>query len=510
MHRETDRHAAHHAFGLLERLALHAARRPDAPAIRFVGEPTGEISWRELGERTSGVAAHLEALEGGSRRAILLAGNRIETQTALLGALASGVDVLPVSPDSPPAEWTGLARRCEASLLIESAAESGGADAWQGSRLDLATLEATPGRELGVAPSVAPDGGQPKGSILLHSSGTQGPTKIARRSPAALDALARNVAEGVGLGADDVVLLTLPLCHSYAIDFALLGAIWAGATVELHERFVPGRATTALVEGDVSVWPAVPLMLDAVSRNAPDGRAALSDTRVISAGSPLPPRVRERFEAAFGSRVAQLYGASEYGAVAYSPPDAPGFDPSSVGRPLGGVEFRIVKPGQQTAHAPLPAGEEGEVWVRSPSAMDGYLDAPDHPDPDGFWVTGDLGRLDAYGALFVTGRVKSLVDVGGRNVNPLEVEAVLARHPDVAEAVVFGIAYSDTATRLKAVVVPHPGREPSPTALREFARRHLAPHKVPRTVELRREVPRSAAGKILRQQLALQDAGTDS
>lgn len=497
----TPTRIANGAFSLARRLAGHAETRPDAVAIHFASDAEPRtVTWRELWARVAAVTARLASDPPPSGTAMVLAENRIETRIALLGALCGGVDVLPVSPDSPAAEWTELARRCDATLLVETRSASAGASAWTGPRLAVDEIIAGAG-EATDGP-VASGEVDRTGSLLLHSSGTQGTTKIVRRPPGALEVLARNVVLGVGLDEEDVVLITLPLCHSYAIDFALLGSTWAGARVVLHERFVPGRAAAALVKDGITVWPAVPLMLDAVSRNAPERSAALDACRVISAGSPLPPRVRIRFEAVYGARVAQLYGASEYGAIAYSPPDAAGFDPASVGRPFEGVELRVVTPGQSDARNPLPAGEEGEVWVKSPTAMDGYLDAPDRPDPEGFWTSGDLGRLDRHGALFVTGRVKALIDVGGRKVNPLEVESVLARHPDVAEAVVVGIGFSDTVTRLKAIVVPGPDRRPSVVELREFARSHLAPYKVPRAFELRDEVPRSTAGKVLRQQLA--------
>lgn len=491
------------ALALLERLVHHARTRPDAAAIRFTGDGrTTAIAWGELADLAGDVAARLEAQPPATGHALLMAENRIETQAALLGALAAGVSVLPVSPESPEAEWSELAARCDASLLIETAPPRGDARAsWSGPRLEVAFEAGRTLRPRPVAHAALTTGGA-AGSLLLHSSGTQGATKIVHRPPAALDALARNVARGVGLGPDDVVLITLPLCHSYAIDFALLGGILAGSTLELHERFVPGRAASALATRGVTLWPAVPLMLDAVSRSA-SGRAGggAPGLRVISAGSPLPARVREQFESAFGVPVAQLYGASEYGAIAYSPPDAPGFDPECVGRPFEEVTLRIAEPGRSEAGVSLPTGEEGEVWVKSPTALDRYLDAPDRPDPEGFWRSGDLGRLDTYGALRVTGRVKALIDVGGRNVNPLEVESVLARHPDVAEAVVVGIPFSDTASRLKAIVVPRQGRTPQTSTLREFVRVRLAPHKVPRSFELRESLPRSAAGKVLRQEL---------
>jgi acyl-CoA synthetase (AMP-forming)/AMP-acid ligase II len=481
---------------LIRRLDDHARARPAAPAVRFTDEAElREWSWETLRARTAAAAARLATEATGPTRAILLAGNRPETLAALLGALAAGVEVLPIAPDAPASEWSDLARRAEASLLIEPADAPSNGHAFPGRRLALESLADASGDTPLPSPSRA-------GSLLLHSSGTQGATKIVHRPAAALDALARNVTRAVGLGPEDTVLVTLPLCHSYAIDFAVLGAVASGSAQEIHDRFLPARAAAALLSGRITVWPAVPLMLDAVSRNAREESARLARTRVISAGSPLPPRVRHRFEAAFGARVAQLYGASEFGAIAYSPPEAEGFDPAAVGRPFEGVTFRVVKPGQSEAREPLAVGSEGEVWVRAPSAMDRYLDAPDRPDAEGYWTTGDLGRLDAHGALHVTGRVKSLIDVGGRQVNPLEVEAVLARHPAVTEAVVVGTAFSDTAARLKAIIVPQPGQSPSSGELRAFAREHLAAHKIPRSFELRSELPRSAAGKVLRQKLA--------
>jgi len=494
-------------FQLLERLVGHARTRPDAVAIRAPaggapGGPRGpeQRSWRSLCDDAWAFGERLRRDPPPTGTLAVIAANRIETEVALLGALWSGCQVLPLSPDSPPGEIGPLMARAGASALVASGDGEPAADGWDGPTIPLEEISGA-SREAGEPAACALSG-----ALLLHSSGTQGATKIVRRPAAALDALARNVSAGVGLSADDRMLITIPLCHSYGIDFGLLGFVWSGCCIELHERFVPGLAAASL-GGGVSVWPAVPLMLDAVSRSAPRVVGASAPRRVISAGSPLPARIAQQFEAAFGVPVGQLYGASEYGAVAYADPQAPGFHPASVGQPFGGVEIRIVDPGSADRGEALPVGVEGEVLVAAPSMMSGYLDSPDGPDARGFFASGDLGRLDEHGALFVTGRRKLLIDVGGRNVNPLEVEAVLARHPDVAEAVVLGVAFSETAARLKAVVVPRPGRAPSAEALRQFARQHLAPYKVPRSFEVRSEVPRSAAGKILRHQLADPTAG---
>ena len=130
-----------------------------------------------------------------------------------------------------------------------------------------------------------------------------------------------------------------------------------------------------------------------------------------------------------------------------------------------------------------------------------YVDDPASPTTGGFLLTGDLGCLDQRGTLTLTGRTKLMVDIGGMKVNPLEVEAVLTRHPAVREAVAVAVPYSETACRLKAIIVPEPGSEVSADELREFTRRHLIHYKVPRSFEIRTTVPRSPTGKILRQKL---------
>lgn len=500
------------AFGLIERLLLHARNRPDAVAVRG---PAGHhasppVTWRELCGRASAFARRLRDEPPASGVLMLEVDNHSPALAAMLGALWAGCDVLVVSPESAPGELRRLAERADASLLVVSASLSSSTQDWVGRRLVLGDAgDARADEEETFAPSV----GTRLASLLLQSSGTEGASKIVRRPAPALDALARNVVDGIGIGTDDVMLMTIPLCHSYGIDLGLLAGIFAGASIELHQRFVPGLAASALDAGDVTLWPAVPLMLDAVSRNRPAHAGKPTTARVISAGSPLPARIHQQFEFAFGIRVGQLYGASEYGALSCADPSAPGFDPASVGRPFSNVEFRIVDPGRPSATEPLQVGVEGEVLVSSPSAMSGYLEDADASLDGGvraggvrageFLRSGDLGRLDSFGALFVTGRIKLLIDVGGRKVNPLEVEAVLAQHPEVAEAVVHGTAFSETAARLKAIVVAEPGTRPTAAALRTFALDHLAAYKVPRTFEIRTDVPRSAAGKILREQLAL-------
>jgi acyl-CoA synthetase (AMP-forming)/AMP-acid ligase II len=196
-------------------------------------------------------------------------------------------------------------------------------------------------------------------------------------------------------------------------------------------------------------------------------------------------------------RIGQLYGATEIGSITYGDPRTAAFDPASVGRAMQGVEIRVEsRDGNAT---PLDPGSEGQICIRAESMFAGYVGETSSPLIDGFFPTGDLGRLDVQGNLTITGRLKLLIDVGGLKVNPMEVEDVLVQHPAVAACVVVPVPQSQTLSRLKAVVTPrNPDLPPQADELRQFARRQLSPHKVPRIIEVRTTLPRSPTGKILR------------
>jgi acyl-CoA synthetase (AMP-forming)/AMP-acid ligase II len=168
---------------------------------------------------------------------------------------------------------------------------------------------------------------------------------------------------------------------------------------------------------------------------------------------------------------------------------------------MDGVEVRILDPDSESLEQPLEGDAEGLVAIKAPSMMSGYVDG-DSAFNGGYFLTGDLGRLDDDGSLTITGRLKNLIDIGGMKVNPAEVEQVLRAHGSVAECVVLPMPVTPTVSRLKAVVVPVAGcAEIDVDELRRFARDRLAGYKVPRVVEVRQSLPRSPSGKILRAQL---------
>ncbi|HEX8913507.1 MAG TPA: fatty acid--CoA ligase family protein, partial [Humisphaera sp.] len=338
-------------------------------------------------------------------------------------------------------------------------------------------------------------------ALLLHSSGTTGLPKVVVRSGASLDLVAGAMAESVGLRPDDRVLSCVPLCHSYGVEHGLLAPLWAGSEVRLCQGFdLP--TVEAELAGGATVFPGVPFVYETLARHAA-GRRFPALRRAYSAGGPLPAAVRAACAEHLGLVVSQLYGATEIGSVTYAPPESDGFDAGSVGRPMRGVDVRVLPLDATDASVTLPPAEEGQVAIRSAYRFDGYLDGSAGPlTPDGFFLTGDVGRVDAHGNLSLSGRLKLLIDVAGLKVNPLEVEAALVAHPAVAECVVVAVALTETVSRLKAVVVRTAGATATGEELRQFLRALLAPYKVPRVYEFRDDLPRSAAGKVMRQRVS--------
>jgi acyl-CoA synthetase (AMP-forming)/AMP-acid ligase II len=485
---------------LLAQIERHARERPTAPAFSHAITPLGaaDLTWSQLQSAILAASAEFaDHLDPGSVL-LLCSANRAEFAIAFLAGLSAGLCVFPVSPSLTVAELESAAEET-APLGLVGSEESIAAlrhrvpHVWP-----IAGLTSLPDR------SASPPAPQGQSALLLHSSGTTGLPKIVVRSGRSIDAVAQAMAESVGFRADDRVLSCVPLCHSYGIEHGLLAPAWAGSSVRLCPGFdLP--TLMAELDAGATLFPGIPFIYETLARQA-TGRRFPQLRRAYSAGGPLPAAVRDAAREHLGITVTQLYGATEIGSVTYSDPDLPGFDPASVGRPMRGVEIRILPPDATSADAPLPPGTEGHVAIRAASMMDGYLErdaaVPVADLIDGFFATGDLGRLDAYGNLTLTGRIKLLLDVAGLKVNPLEVEAALMLHPAVSSCVVQAIPVTQTVSRLKAVVVRTPGHEQiSGETLRQFLRDRLAPYKVPRIYEFRADLPRSAAGKVLRQQV---------
>jgi acyl-CoA synthetase (AMP-forming)/AMP-acid ligase II len=477
---------------LPERLAAHARARTHAEAFRESG-PTGRaISYGDLDTQVCELAALLRA-QAPVGAVLVCCGNRLEVPIAYLAVLAAGGVVVPVHSRLTIPELAAIAQTVRASAIIGARDATPAAPGLTRIGIDAAGPPTLLTRVPARPPPV------PGPTLLLQSSGTTGAPKFAIRSGPSLDAVAEAGARVQRLTPDDRILACIPLSHSYGMENGLLSPLWAGSAVRLVDGFDAPTALRELRAG-ATVFPGVPFMFEAMAKVIGDGGAG-SLRLAYSAGSPMPATVAARFRDATGHAVGQLYGATELGLVTFADPSDPDFDPATVGRAAPGVRIAILDPADP-ARA-LPQGHEGQVAVATPSMLSGYLHQP-APTISGLFLTGDLGRIDDRGRLSITGRLTLLIEVGGLKVNPSEVERALLEHPDIAECVVLPLRLSDTIHRIRAIVTPRPGLPPeslSHDALRRFAQERLAPHKVPRTIEVRSSLPKSPSGKVLRREL---------
>ncbi|MEK6327867.1 MAG: AMP-binding protein [Actinomycetota bacterium] len=462
------------------------------------------LTYAELAERVERLAAGLAARGLGAGDPVgLVLPNVPAFAIAFLGILRAGAVVVPLNPQFKEAELEFHFAESGVKAVIT---DENGMDGCRavGERLaqPIALLTADALLEdRGPAPPAT--GALDRHAVFQYSSGSTGRPKRVPRSHRHLCLEADSYVAATDLSAEDRIFCTIPLFHTYGMGCCLLAAVRSGATLVLFEDPHPfvlqrGRALAAVESERATVFPAVPVTFRLLAE-APEP-ADLSALRMcFSAAAALPASTFRAFHDRFGVPVRQLYGCTEAGAVTVNMDDDPYATAGSVGRPIEGVELRVV----DAAGEPMEQGRNGEVLIRSAAMPPGYADAEElNRDAfrDGWFRSGDRGRIDAEGRLFLTGRTKRLIDVSGDKVDPVEVEDVLAVHPKVAEVAVVGVAGGAPGEEeVKAVVVP--AGDCQERELIRYCRERLADYKVPARVEFREEMPVDSAGTLLRRYL---------
>ena len=503
-------------------LARRAAWTPDADAIRH-----GDVllSYAALQDRASALAARLR--EAGVQRGDVVGASirdGLDFAVMFHALRTAGAVLLPLNLRLTPAELGFQLRDSGALALVHGPGDEAeavrqvreelrsvagprlGASGCLWGNVSIAVLEGT-GRDVGAVASPAPpectrgslvtDASIPDALAILYTSGTTGRPKAAVLGPESFLASAESSALLTGAHASDRWLACLPLFHVGGLSI-LVRACIAGGSVRIHDGFDPVAANAALDREGITMVSFVASMLQRVI-DVRDERPAPSSLRcVLLGGGPTPPALIQRARE-LGFPVAPTYGLTEVASQVATrlPEDA---EPPFEGRlrPLPGHALRIV----DEAGRACTAGGVGEICVRGPAVMRGYLGRPEATAAalrDGWLHTGDIGSLDFEGRLRVFDRRDDLIVSGGENVYPAEIEAVLAMHPGVAEAGVVGAADERLGARPVAYWVAADGE--SEPRLREFCRARLAGYKIP--VDFRRvdALPRGASGKLLRREL---------
>ena len=338
-------------------------------------------------------------------------------------------------------------------------------------------------------------------AVLLYTSGTSGKPKGVMLSAGNLDANIDQIRRWATFDHRDVLLGVLPQFHSFGLTVLTLLPMAIGAKAVYTARFVPRKVLDLAGRHAVTAFVAIPSMYNALNAARHGGPECFQNLRyAVSGGEPLPDAVAQAFQERFGVRIAEGYGLTETSPVTnWCLPSE--WRHRSVGRALPEVVERIVSPDGGV----LPAGEDGEVRIQGPNVMQGYWNLPEETakafDEHGFFRTGDMGRFDAEGHLFITGRIKEMLIISGENVFPREIEEVLNRHPSVKDAAVIGLSDPMRGEVPLAFVELQEGAVFDASALRQHCRATLPPYKVPQEIRMRAALPRNATGKIVRRSL---------
>jgi long-chain acyl-CoA synthetase len=471
-------------------VAENFVRRLEAGARRVPGKPAlvwddGALTFDELEGRARAFSEVLatRGVKAGDRIALAI-GNHWTFAVALLAGWKLGATMAPLDALLTPAERADIVSDLAPALVVE------------GTEV-VATVSGPRARP---APAEERSAGP---ALVLYTSGSTGRPKGALLSHTALTlAIDSWVGPVMALTPGDVVLATLPLAHSFGLNGALLAPLLTGATVALVERFAPDTVVAAIRRQRVTVFPGVATMFRRLLDSAALDDSDLSSIRLaVSGAAPCPWELATAWRARTGIRIVRGYGMTElFRPISYGATDTTE-SPDAIGRAVPGVEIRIV---DETGR-PVLGGEAGELWIKSPSAMECYVNAPAETREvlvDGWFRTGDVATVSADGLVTIVGRVRERILRGGYSVFPSEVEAVLLTHPAVAEAAVVGVHHPELGEEVAAFVTLRPGVAAEPEELIAHCRQRLAAFKYPRRLSVLDSLPRSTTGKILKSRLS--------
>lgn len=480
-------------------LEQRARTSPGHPALIYEGRV---ISYAELAARVALVSGRLHRLgvRPGDRIGMLM-GNRPEFVELLHAAARAGAVVVPLHARLSPAEITRQLVDCTVRVLFhDHAARDTVAGVRQTLALPVVSVEHDPWNAEQPLDPVAADSEGTAARMdladthsIVYTSGSSGRAKGVRLTFGNVFWSAVGSAFNIGVHGDDRWLACLPFCHVGGLSILWRSVIY-GTTAVIHNGFDPVRVDRALDDERVTIVSVVANMLQRLldvrgTRPAPPWLRC-----ILVGGGPVPLALLQESRAR-GFAVMQTYGLTETAsqATTLAPVDAER-KIGSAGKPLLGTQ--VIVWGRD---GPAPAGEAGEILVRGPSLSPGYLaPADDQNRRDGWFHTGDLGRMDDEGFVFVLGRRDDMIISGGENIHPGEVEAALHTHASVAEACVYGVPDDRWGATVAASVRLRPGMTATAADLTEHVRLRLGRFKVPRGIVFVDDFPRTASGKIVR------------
>ena len=485
---------------------------PSDVALLCPGRPNGTYAELDQHVRMLAGLLRVRGIQSNERVALIVE-NGPEAASAFLGISAAAV-CAPLNPSYRAAELAFYLQDLRArAVIVGSTVETPARDVARSLDIDVIELQVDPSFAAGALSiegladtgALAPPSPDTE-ALVLHTSGTTARPKIVPLTHRNLMASALNVRATLGLRRDDRCLNVMPLFHIHGLVAALLASLAAGSSVVCAPGFHQLRFFELLRGFEPTWFTAVPTMHQAILERTRRNATLVSGHTLRfarSSSAALPVSVLEGLEAALGVPVCEAYGMTETAHQMTSNPLPSGVrKPGSVGLPAG-PEIAILDADGRV----LPVGELGEVAVRGESVFGGYESNPDANAAafsNGWFRTGDQGRLDQHGYLILTGRLKELINRAGEKVSPPEVDDALLRHPAVAKAVTFGMPHDRLGEEVAAAVVLRDGEHADERELQDHVAQTLAPFKVPRRIAIVNEIPTGATGKVQRLSLAEQ------
>jgi long-chain acyl-CoA synthetase len=464
---------------------------PERPALFH---RDGWISYRDLGRQTDAWVEALRAAGAAPDRCVAIwLPNSPAFVAAFVATLRLGAVAAPLGVLLKPGEARQRLDVAGAAVLVTTPALAG--DLGDVSANVLAVDPAGLGTSAGPAEPPVPRANDDV-AVLIFTSGTTGAARAAELTHGGIAWNARALADAFGMTADDVQLAAAPLSHVLGMTGIMNASLMTGGAIALMERFEAPAAFSLLSSARITSVVGAPPMFVALLREARTAGAAPRLRFAMAGGAALATEVARSFEETFQCALRESYGMSEVGGGISGAPVTSPRRPQSVGPAFPGSEIRVV---DLATGAALPAGQRGEVQVRSPSVMRRYRSDEEGTrvalDHDGWFSTGDIGYVDDDGYLFLVDRKKDLIIRSGYNVYPGEVEEVLFACPGVLEAAVIGIPDDEHGEEVVALIVPTPDGV-DPETVKAFARERLAAYKYPRHVVIVKELPKGPTGKL--------------
>jgi acyl-CoA synthetase (AMP-forming)/AMP-acid ligase II len=503
----------------------HAEARPDAPAI---GTTSGWLTYRDLRERVFALAAHLAARGvGPDTRVPIALPNLPATVVATLAVQALGGTSVELNRESGLEAISAIVGEVEArhAIILGRDAEMWGelvrrhalehvCVVYAASALPSRITAPLAGAECSV---IAEDGELPvvggsfrpvrrpdAAACIVYTSGSTGKPRGVIQTHRNIAANTRSIVEYLGLGPEDRAMNILPLFYCYGKS-VLQTHLYVGGSVFFDHRFTyPRVVMEAMAAEGCTGFYGVPLTYELLRRQMDPREVPLRALRYLAvAGGAMHPETIAWARQAFApARLYVMYGQTEATArLSYLPPERAADKAGSIGRGIPGVELKVMDEGGRE----LPAGQTGEVWARGENVTPGYYRDPMATAQilsDGWLRTGDLGAADEDGFIFLTGRAKQILKIGGHRVSPVEIEQALAAHPDVLETAVVGMGDPLGGEAAAAFVVLRTGSSVTELELRKYCRETMPAWKVPKGMLFLPALPRTGAGKVATSELA--------